>query len=126
MNYSRCHGCGRENTGWYYCQPCQAKIFKEKFSRWSSGNNEIDEIIQLSRLNAKNSDEIIEFVPFSEFSDIWKVGQVGIGLVHEATWCGCHFKCWNLETRAAEKSYVEKVVLKSYTIVTDLIKEVCH
>ncbi|EXX55408.1 kinase-like domain-containing protein [Rhizophagus irregularis DAOM 181602=DAOM 197198] len=39
-------------TGVRWCQPYNAKRFKDNFKNWTSGNKDIDEFIQQSQLNA--------------------------------------------------------------------------
>ena len=46
--YGVCGECNEPGTGEYWCQPCNAKRFKENFKNWTSGNKDIDELIQYS------------------------------------------------------------------------------
>ena len=46
--YGICGECNEPGTGWSWCQPCNAKRFKENFKNWTSGNKDIDELIQHS------------------------------------------------------------------------------
>src|SRR5215211_711599 len=46
--YGICGECNQPGTGWHWCQPCNAKRFKENFKNWTSGNEDIDELIQCS------------------------------------------------------------------------------
>ena len=124
--HGKCDACGKDNTGWNYCQPCQAKIFEEKFSQWSSGDDEIDQIIRSSQLNAKNEDEVINWVLFSEFRDKKIIYQSGFGLFYKATWK--IFRQWNLKTKVAERKhyyYYDNLILK-YTTLPNLYNEVCY
>src|SRR5581483_3739924 len=95
--YGKCDVCGKCNTGFYYCQSCQAKIFEEKFSQWSSGDDEIDQIIRSSQLNAKNENEVITWILFSEFQDKKIIHQSEFGLFYKAEW-ECFVEL-NLETK---------------------------
>ena len=45
--YGICGECNEPDTGDRWCQPCNAKRFKENFKNWTSGNKDIDELIQL-------------------------------------------------------------------------------
>ena len=50
--YGICGECNEPGTGFRWCQPCNAKRFKDNFENWTSGNKDIDELIQHSQLNA--------------------------------------------------------------------------
>ncbi|PKY59838.1 hypothetical protein RhiirA4_482940, partial [Rhizophagus irregularis] len=50
--YGICGECNEPGTGFEWCQPCNAKRFKDNFKNWTSGNKDIDEFIQQSQLNA--------------------------------------------------------------------------
>jgi len=119
--YGKCDVCGKDNTGDYYCQPCQAKIFEEKFSQWSSGDDEIDQIIRSSQLNAKNQFEVINWVLFSEFRDKKIIHQSEFGLFYKAEYD--HFLRWKLKTKVAIRYFRNDVVLK-YTTLPNLLNEV--
>ncbi|CAB4420298.1 unnamed protein product [Rhizophagus irregularis] len=59
--------CGEYNepgTGLYWCQPCNAKRFKENFKNWTSENKNIDELIQQSQLNAFFASKCLECIFF--------------------------------------------------------------
>ena len=43
--YGICGECNEPGTGLNWCKPCNAKIFKENFNNWTSGNKDIDELI---------------------------------------------------------------------------------
>ena len=120
--YEKCDVCGKDNTGFYYCQSCQAKIFEEKFSQWSSGDDEIDQIIRTSQLNAKNENEVINWVLFSEFQDKKIIHQSDFSLFYEANLDT--FWKWNLETKVAVK--VDHLVVLKYTSLPNLYDEVCY
>ncbi|UZO01564.1 uncharacterized protein OCT59_020077 [Rhizophagus irregularis] len=36
--YGICGECNEPGTGWRWCQPCNAKRFKDNFKNWTSGN----------------------------------------------------------------------------------------
>ncbi|CAB4445168.1 unnamed protein product [Rhizophagus irregularis] len=75
--------CNEPGTGEDWCQPCNAKRFKDNFKNWTSGNKDIDEFIQQSQLNAVHPE--------------WSKG---------------YLYCWDVEDQKWER-YSIKVVLKS-------------
>ncbi|EXX66902.1 uncharacterized protein OCT59_020277 [Rhizophagus irregularis] len=44
--YGICGECKEPDTGYQWCQSCNAKRFKNNFKNWTSGNKDIDEFIQ--------------------------------------------------------------------------------
>ena len=65
--YGVCGECNEPGTGWNWCQPCNAKRFKENFKNWTSGNKCIDELIQHAQLNATDLGNCLEWIPFENF-----------------------------------------------------------
>ena len=120
-----CEGCQSYNTGYEYCQSCQAKIFQEKFPEWSSGNNDIDEIIRSSQLNAKKEYEAMKWIPFSNFNNYKKICQGNFGVLYRAETLEGRFLRWNIKTKVAERNNELRVVLKSRLTLQDLLSEVC-
>ena len=122
--YGNCNVCQKDYTDYFrYCKPCQAKIFKKKFSDWSSGNDDIDEIIQSAQLNAENINSVLEWIPFSKFENIQMIGQGDFGCIYEATRLdGGQF--WHLDLT---KGQVWRLgaILKSLNTLPDLLNEVC-
>ena len=68
--YGICGECNEPGTGINWCQPCNAKRFKDNFKIWTSGNKDIDEFIQQSQLNAVYYQKNLEWVPFENYKDI--------------------------------------------------------
>jgi len=117
--YPKCKSChGKKGDEWdHLCQPCQTQFFQFNFSKWSSGNPDIDNIIQSSQLNTKKPEDVIQWVSFSEFEfgDIKKVGHRKFGSIYKARWQHINFiHNFNVE-----------VALISCNSLSYLLKEVC-
>src|SRR4051812_26376316 len=130
--YGVCTECNKPFTGESWCQPCNAKRFKENFENWTSGNKDIDELIQHSQLNAVHYTKCLEWVPFEKFQNVTYVTRGGFGKIYSAEWHeGCIIK-WNIENQSWRKgvSYYlnHEVALKcldnSSDIITDILNEV--
>src|SRR2546423_769549 len=117
--YEKCDMCKNDNTYHNYCKPCQAKIFKEKFSDWSSGNGDIDEIIKSAQHNA-------DLYSISTFEIIKKI-EGDFHCVYEATRMdGGLFLRWNLKTKVAERNeHYKSITLKSFNTLSNFLTEVC-
>jgi hypothetical protein len=68
--YGICGECNEPGTGMDWCQPCNAKRFKENFKNWTSRNKNIDELIQYSQLNAVHFTKCLEWIPFENFQNV--------------------------------------------------------
>ena len=77
-----CGECNEPSTGYKWCQPCNAKRFKENFKNWSSGNKDIDEFIQQSQLNAVYCNKCLEWIPFEKFQNVTYITRGGFGKVY--------------------------------------------
>jgi hypothetical protein len=126
--YGICGECNEPGTGWKWCQPCNAKRFKENFKNWTSGNKDIDELIQHSQLNATYFGDCLEWIPFKEFQNVTYIAKGGFGKVYSADWSeGCIFS-WDIENQKWIRKENTKVALKSLDnssdISTDFLNEV--
>ncbi|EXX68600.1 Ste20p [Rhizophagus irregularis DAOM 197198w] len=125
--YGICGECNEPGTGQNWCQPCNAKRFKNNFKNWTSGNKDIDEFIQQSQLNAVHRKKYLEWVPFENFNNITYITRGGFGKIYLAEWSKGYLYCWDVEDQKWER-YSIKVVLKSLDnssyISTDFLNEI--
>jgi hypothetical protein len=84
--YGICGECNEPGTGEYWCQPCNAKRFKDNFKNWTSGNKNIDEFIQQSQLNAVHYRKFFEWIPFEKFQNVTYITKGGFGKIYSAEW----------------------------------------
>src|SRR3989440_4828352 len=68
--YGRCEVCNGINTGYYWCETCNAGHFRNDFDKWTSGNKEIDYFIQNNQIHAWRYQLVLEWYPWSTFSEI--------------------------------------------------------
>ncbi|CAB4418693.1 unnamed protein product [Rhizophagus irregularis] len=110
--YGICGECNEPGTGYRWCQPCNAKRFKDNFKNWTSGNKDIDEFIQQSQLNAVYYGKYLEWVPFENFKDITYITRGGFGKIYSDEWPEGSISFWDIENQKW-KRYSIKVALKS-------------
>src|SRR5947207_1696416 len=126
--YGICGECNEPGTGYYWCQPCNAKRFRENFENWTSGNKDIDELIQYSQINATYPFNCLEWVPFEKFQDVTYIAKGGFGKIYSANWPEGTIKFWDIENQQWNKGPDQKVALKSLDnssdISTDFLNEV--
>ncbi|CAB5179869.1 unnamed protein product [Rhizophagus irregularis] len=127
--YGICGECNEPGTGWCWCQPCNAKRFKDNFKNWTSGNKDIDEFIQQSQLNAVHFLKYLEWIPFENFEVITYITRGGFGKIYSAEWPeGCIYS-WDIENQEWKRnSNNTKVALKSLDnsscISTEFLNEI--
>ncbi|CAG8592694.1 2135_t:CDS:2 [Ambispora gerdemannii] len=107
-----CQSCKSPLTAPYYCQKCTAECFKNQFSKWTSGDAEIDAIIQESQVTATNREELIEWISFDRFGEVTYVAQGGFGKVYSAVWIDGPIVYWDKERGEWLRRQQYKVALK--------------
>ncbi|CAB4414707.1 unnamed protein product [Rhizophagus irregularis] len=126
--YGICGECNEPGTGWRWCQPCNAKRFKDNFKNWTSGNKDIDEFIQQSQLNAAYFKKCLEWIPFEKFQDITYIAEGGFGKIYSAKWPEGHIDYWDIENQKWHRVCLDKYALKSLNnssnISSDFLNEI--
>ena len=127
--YGICGECNEPGTGQIWCQPCNAKRFKDNFKNWTSGNKNIDEFIQQSQLNAVYYFKCLEWIPFEKFQNVTYITKGGFGKIYSAEWPEGFIEYWDIENQKWYRYIDEKkVALKSLdnssNISSDFLNEV--
>ena len=87
MGCKKCGEVDEFNASYKWCKPCHVERFKRNFTRWTSGNNNIDNFVQEQQLKIDAYYEIIfEWIPYNQFSIIKKLGEVGFTKIYLAIW----------------------------------------
>src|SRR5438093_532136 len=106
--------CKECNQGSYWCKECNVKHFQQNFSKWSSGNVDIDKFIQDTQLSANNWYDILEWIPYDRFYDIEYIAKGGFGKVYKAIWIDGCIQNWDIKNQNWERGFSDKfVALKS-------------
>ncbi|RGB31539.1 kinase-like domain-containing protein [Rhizophagus diaphanus] len=127
--YGICGECNKPGTGEKWCQPCNAKRFKDNFKNWTSGDNDIDEFIQQSQLNAVYYKKCLEWIPFEKFQDITYIAEGGFGKIYSAEWPEGHIRYWDIENQEWYRfkefdKYALKNLNNSSDICSDFLNEI--
>src|SRR6266480_4565056 len=97
--YGFCKECNQENADYGRCKVCNAKHFQQNFSKWTSGNVDIDKFIQDTQLSAEYSFYVLEWIPYDRFYDIEYIAKGGFGEVYRANWINGNIRNWNIENQ---------------------------
>ena len=118
--YGICGECNEPGTGLGWCQPCNAKRFKENFKNWTSGNKNIDKFIQHSQLNAVHYSKCLEWIPFEKFQNVTYITRGGFGKIYSADWPEGNILYWDIENQTWYRYFNRKVALKSLDNSSDI------
>ncbi|GBB92138.1 hypothetical protein RclHR1_01970020 [Rhizophagus clarus] len=126
--YGICCECNEPGTGEWWCQPCNARRFKENFKNWTSGSKDIDELIQYSQLNAVSNKKCLEWIPFENFQDVTYITKGGFGKIYSAIYYNGFIHHWDIKNQEWSRIISHKVALKSFydslDMNTDLLNEI--
>ncbi|RIA81807.1 kinase-like domain-containing protein [Glomus cerebriforme] len=111
--YGICGECNEPGTGEKWCNPCNAKRFKDNFKNWTSGDKYIDEFMQQSQLNAVYNAKCLEWIPFETFKDVTYITKGGFGKIYSAVWPEGSICYFNIENQQWIRHSNEKVALKN-------------
>jgi hypothetical protein len=102
--YGLCKECRQPNTGYNWCQSCNAKHFRRHFKNWTSGNHNIDEFIQKTQLKAKNYKEVLEWIEYDRFENVKYLAKGGFGITYKAIWKDGFIWSWNSDNNQWKRS----------------------
>ncbi|GES87634.1 kinase-like domain-containing protein [Rhizophagus clarus] len=124
-----CKECKKLNTGYDWCNTCNAKHFRQNFINWTSGNIDIDKCIQDTQLSAKSYHKILEWIPYGKLHDIEYIAKGGFGRVYRAKWVDGYIQNWdhiNKDWKRVETNmYVAlKSLNNSENITSEFINEI--
>ena len=104
MSNENCEECNQENTGYDWCNACNAKRFQQNFENWTSGNIDIGKFIQNTQLSANNHIEVLEWIPYDRFYDIEYIAKGGFGKVYKANWIDGYILNWDSKNQNWERN----------------------
>ena len=124
-----CKECKQPNTGYYWCQSCNAKRFQQNFQNWTSGNHNIDEFIQKVQLKARNYKEVIEWVEYNIFENVEYLAKGGFGTTYKAIWKDGFIAHWNFKNNQWNRQRKDlpvalKCLHNSQDITAEFLREV--
>ncbi|CAG8559640.1 1200_t:CDS:1 [Funneliformis caledonium] len=80
-----CNRCKEQLINKYWCKGCRTKYFLERFSTWTSEDDELNHFIQESQLNAKEVHGYFRWFNYNIFKRIQLIGgNEGISEVYYA------------------------------------------
>ncbi|GBC08296.1 hypothetical protein RclHR1_00800023 [Rhizophagus clarus] len=111
-----CENCKQECFVTSYCEFCVRNYLKEKFSNWSSGNNDIDNLIQKCQMDTIDPERVIEWIPYDQLQNInYYVAKCDCSSadIYTAVWIDGCYNEWDSKEKQLKRFGRQKVVLKS-------------
>ncbi|CAB4433024.1 unnamed protein product [Rhizophagus irregularis] len=126
---NRCKECDQKNTGYQWCNSCNAKHFQQNFKNWTSDNDDIDKFIQDIQLSVNGYHKLLEWIPYDRLHDIEYIAKGGFGMVYKAKWSDGYIHSWNNKNknwkRLGSNMFVAlKSLNNSENITLDFINEI--
>ena len=107
-----CENCQDECLATLYCEICIQNYLKANFSKWTSGNNDIDNLIQKCQEKIYNPQLIIEWIPYNNLKNIKYLTKGGCSEIYTADWIGGQYYEWDNEAQQLKRLGTHEVILK--------------
>ena len=107
-----CENCQDECLATLYCEHCVRNYLKANFSKWTSGNNEIDNLIQKCQMETLGPNMIIEWIPYNNLQNIKYLTKGGCSEIYTAGWINGRYFEWDSNERQLKRFGERAVVLK--------------
>jgi hypothetical protein len=110
---------------------CNAKLFKQNFKNWTSGNNQIDKFIQSTQLSDHNcyGCQALEWIPYDRFDDIRYIAESEFNKMYRANWIDGFINEWdsndqNWKREEPNMSVILKILNNLTSITSEFINKV--
>ncbi|KAF0468060.1 serine/threonine protein kinase [Gigaspora margarita] len=125
IRFGKCDSCDKALTDDNWCRNCSAKRFKEKFDKWTSGNEVIDKFIRQIQLKAISHHKVLEWIPFEDIPNedegerIEHIADGGHGSVYKAKWKLGPIVYYDNDNQEWHRAGKTDIVLKSINALND-------
>src|ERR1043166_10124873 len=100
-----CENCQDECLATLYCEHCVRDYLKANFSKWTSGNNDIDNLIQKCQMETLSPDMIIEWIPYNDLQNIKYLTKGGCSEIYIANWINGRYFEWDSKERKLKREH---------------------
>src|SRR6266536_2524431 len=107
-----CENCNQECLATLYCEYCVRNYLKEKFSNWTSGNDDIDNLIQECQMKTLGPETIVEWIPYSNLQNIEYLTEGGNSEIYTAKQIDGRYDKWDSKEQQLTRFRDQEVILK--------------
>ncbi|RIA85250.1 hypothetical protein C1645_808377 [Glomus cerebriforme] len=107
-----CENCNQECLATLYCEYCVRNYLKANFSKWTSGNNDIDNLIRKCQMETLLPSKIVEWIPYNNLENIKYLTKGGCSEIYTADWISGRYDEWDSREQQLIKTSSRKVILK--------------
>jgi hypothetical protein len=110
-----CENCQDECLATLYCEHCVRNYLKANFSKWTSGNSDIDNLIQKCQMETLSPEMIIEWIPYDNLQNIKYLTKSGCSEIYTAGWIDGGYFEWDSKEKQLKREFEfssQAVVLK--------------
>ncbi|GBB89025.1 hypothetical protein RclHR1_15680002 [Rhizophagus clarus] len=122
MLHGICKGCSKVMKIPHWCPPCNSDRFRQKFDKWTSGNEYVDKLIKDDQISADNK-HILEWIPYENFTDFKFIAKGGFAEVYSAIWENGRIEKWDHGSNYWKRSGPFQIALKILNNSKDLSEE---
>ena len=95
-----------------YCEHCVRNYLKANFSKWTSGNSDVDNLIQKCQTETISPDKIVEWIPYNNLQNIKYLTKGGCSEIYTANWIDGSYHEWDSKEQQLKRLGAQMVVLK--------------
>jgi hypothetical protein len=107
-----CENCKEECLATSYCEHCIRNYLKGRFSKWTSGNEDIDNLIQECQMKSIGPNKIIEWIPHEKLDKPKYLTNGGFSEIFLTDWFDGHYNEWDSKKCELRRCGRKKVILK--------------
>src|SRR6266498_2801928 len=125
-----CENCQLECLATLFCEHCVRNYLKSNFSKWTSGNDDIDDLIQKCQMESLLPNLVVEWIPYNNLQNIKYLTKGGCSEIYAAVWIDGKYIEWDPKVQQLKRSGSHKVILKKLENVESVnqswFEEVCN
>ena len=125
-----CENCQLKCIATYFCEHCVRNYLKSNFSKWTSGNDNIDNSIQKYQSKLLLPNLVVEWVPYNRLKNIKYLTRGGCSEIYSADCIDGSYDKWDPKEHQLKRFGAQKVIFKVLENVENAnqswFEEVCN
>jgi len=125
-----CENCQLECLATLFCEHCVRNYLKSNFSKWTSGNDDIDDLIQKCQMESLLPNLVVEWIPYNRLKNIKYLTKGGFSEIYLADWIDGMYMEWDSKEQQLKRFGSHQIILKRLEDVENAnqswFEEVCN